>query len=204
MKNIIILFSLLLLTAGVCRAQTSLERGVVEEMNHARTKPQQYAQFLKDHRRLYKGSYIILPRSNVRIATAEGVGAVDEAIRFLLKQKPLGRLEASKGLAGAAADLVRDQSRSGDTGHYGRSSGSMGSRIERHGTWQGSIGENIGYGFDDPRWVVMQLIIDDGVRGRGHRKNIFNPAFKRVGVACGPHAVYGSMCVTDFAEGFSR
>lgn len=80
----------------------------------------------------------------------------------------------------------------------------MRQRIESHGEWRAEIGENISYGFNDPRQVVIQLIVDDGVRNRGHRINIFNPAFHRVGVACGPHAGYGSMCVMDFAGGFSR
>lgn len=39
-------------------------------------------------------------------------------------------------------------------------------------------GENIDYGDKDPLGVILSLAIDDGVEGRGHRKNIFNKAFK--------------------------
>jgi len=204
MKTIILTLFLLLIGVGVSSAQSSLERNVIEEMNLARTKPRLYADYLKEYRKLYKGNYIYLSRSNVRIATSEGTSAVDEAIRFLLRQKPISPLQSSSGLAAAAADLVEDQSSSGDTGHSGRVNGSMDRRIERHGEWQGSIGENISYGYDNARFVVIQLIVDDAVLGRGHRKNIFNPAFRRAGVACGPHAEYGAMCVIDYAGGFSR
>jgi uncharacterized protein YkwD len=202
-KKICILI-LTLVSATPVFAQSSLEKGVLDELNLARTKPAAYAGLLKKYRRLYRGKSIFLPESNVGIHTAEGVRAVDEAVRFLAGQKPMSYLGSSRGLAEAAADLADEQGNSGATGHNGRESGSMIQRIERHGQWQVEIGENISYGYEDPRLVVMQLIVDDGVRGRGHRKNIFNPVFRVAGVACGPHAGYGSMCVIDFAGGFSR
>lgn len=204
MKKIAVITLMLLAGTSVSKAHGSLERNVIDEMNIARTKPRLYADYLKQYRKLYRGSNMYVAGGRVRIATSEGVGAVDEAIRFLRRQKPLASLVPSRGLSEAAEDLVEDQGHTGETGHYGRSSGSMRERIERHGHWRGGIGENIGYGFRDPRWVVIQLIVDDGVRDRGHRANIFNPAFRRAGAASGNHADYGTMCVIDFAEGINR
>jgi uncharacterized protein YkwD len=204
MKKLVFILAVILSLAGVCRAHASLESGVIAELNLARTQPRLYAGYVREYRKLYHGSYIVLPGSGVRIATSEGTRAVDEAIRYLMRQRPVPALEPSRGLAGAAADLVEDESSTGDTGHYGRTSGSMSRRIERYGQWQGEIGEVIGYGYRDPRMVVIQLIVDDGVSNRGHRRNIFNPVFRRAGAACGGHPEFGTMCVVDFAAGFSR
>jgi uncharacterized protein YkwD len=45
-------------------------------------------------------------------------------------------------------------------------------------------------------------MIDDGVKSRGHRSNIFNPAFRTVGVGVADHKVYGKIIVFDYAGGF--
>ena len=72
----------------------------------------------------------------------------------------------------------------------------------RHGKWPKTCGENIAFGPDEAREVVMQLIIDDGVASRGHRVNIYKKDFKVVGISTGAHKKYGRMCTMDFAGGF--
>jgi uncharacterized protein YkwD len=62
------------------------------------------------------------------------------------------------------------------------------------------IGENIAYGPTSARGMVLQLIIDDGMPDRGHRKNFFTPGFTQAGVACADHPDYQTICVIDFCN----
>jgi uncharacterized protein YkwD len=175
---------------------------VLAEINLARTAPRTYAGFLREFRGLFRGNYFVLPESDIHIQTNEGVKAVDEAIRVLSRRKPLPPLTWSVGLAAAAAELAKEQGESGAIGHGGVQGPGMRERINRHGKWNRQIGENIGYGPKGARNMVMQLIVDDGVADRGHRKNIFSTAFRTAGAACGSHPGFGSMCVMDFADVF--
>ncbi len=174
------------------------DRAVMEEMNQARTEPLIYAEYLKEFRKNFEGKFYRLPGTVIDVETSEGVAAVDEAIKFLGSQKPLPALEWSQGLADAAAELVEEQGKSGATGHNGLKSGGILARVKRHAIKGRMIGENIAYGPSSARGMVMQLLIDDGVPNRGHRKNQFNPNFDRAGVFCGSHPRYETMCVIDF------
>ena len=66
----------------------------------------------------------------------------------------------------------------------------------------GAVGENIDYGSRDARAIVVRLIVDEGIAGRKHRANIFNKTYRVAGIAAGPHARFGAMCVMDFAGDF--
>lgn len=196
-----VLFSLLWLPREGGAAD--MAREVLAEINLVRTRPALYADYLRDFRRSFRKD---LYRLNERtfIDTEEGVAAVDEAVRFLEQQEPLEALSWSAPLARAAAELVRESAETGDTGHFGRRSGGPGKRIGKYGEWVGKVAENIGYGPMGARLMVMQLIIDDGVPARGHRKNIFSRDFRLGGVECGSHPRYRHMCVIDFATGFRQ
>ena len=158
---------------------------ILAEVNLARTQPQHYAQIVEG--RFGSG----------------GSSAVREAVRFLQKAKPLRPLAYSTGLNASAWSHVADAGPRGAMGHSGSGGSSPFSRMSRQGRWIGRAGENIYYGPQDARGIVVALIIDEGVFGRGHRKNIFSPAFAVAGVAHGGHARYGAMCVMDFATGFT-
>jgi len=127
---------------------------------------------------------------------------VDEAIDFLKQVKRMSALKASEGLFLAAKDHVEDTGKKGLVGHDGSDGSTAVQRMERYGKWEKTAGENVAYGVDKARDIVIQLIVDDGVPGRGHRANIFNADYRAVGVAMGSHRTYRSMCVIDFAGGF--
>jgi uncharacterized protein YkwD len=64
------------------------------------------------------------------------------------------------------------------------------------------MGENIEFGSQvfgyNAQAVLISLIIDDGVPSRSHRLRIFDSEMAQVGVSCGEHSVYGSMCTLDY------
>jgi len=177
-------------------------REVIREMNLARQNPALYATFVQELRGRMNGNVLVLP-GRTRIRTKEGTAAVDEAIRFLQREQPLQPLAVSRGMSRAAADHCADQA-SGGFGHEGRDRSHAGERIARYGTSNGCWGENISYGKSSARDVVIALIIDDGLRARKHRKNIFNPAFNYAGAAFGRHARFGTVCSMDFAGGYAE
>jgi uncharacterized protein YkwD len=177
---------------------SQLEKEVVKELNLARTAPGAYVEYLIDFKRFYIGKHIRIA-GRTPVVTQEGATAVNEAIDFLQNVEPVSPLYVSKGLSLAAKSHVEDQGPEGLMSHQGSDNSSPIDRMMRYGKVRGAYGENIGYGEFSAREIVMQLIIDDGVQDRGHRDYIFKDDFKVVGVACGDHKAFGTMCVMDFA-----
>jgi uncharacterized protein YkwD len=175
---------------------------VISEMNLARQNPALYADFIEELCGHFDGRVLVLP-GQTRIYTKEGLGAVNEAIRFLRSVRPQQALILSEGMSRGAADHCADQA-GGEIGHGGTDSSNPGARMSRYGVWGGSWGENIAYGKTNARDIVIALIIDDGLRARKHRKNIFNPNFNYAGVASGPHARYRTVCSIDFAGAYTE
>jgi uncharacterized protein YkwD len=176
-------------------AQTPFEREVLAALNAARTDPAAYAEGLRQYRGYFRDNLLRYPGTAEDIETEEGVAAVDEAAAFLDRQRPLLPLEPAPLFMASARDLVIDQAEGG-TGHDSRDGSSPADRARRHGGG-GFVAEVIAYGPADAADVVRQLIVDDGVADRGHRVILYSPELRFVGVACGPHAEYRTMCVID-------
>jgi uncharacterized protein YkwD len=182
---------------------TALEKQVVAEINRVRTNPRAYAKHVKELKKYFDGNLLKFP-GEIALQTNEGEAAVDECYEALMAAEPVDSLKPSKGMSRAAKDHAEDQGETTSTGHTGSDGSTPFDRLGRYGEWLRTAGENIDYGNNNGRRIVLSLLIDDGVASRGHRKNILNPEYKVIGVACGPHQQYRHMCVIDFAGGFKK
>jgi len=146
-----------------------------------------------------------------RVATVSLTGlprAISSIDLALFPGSPFGTqpnaLALSAGLTQTARDQANDQQRTGGVGHTGSDGSTTVTRIQRYGTWHVTYDENIAYSPLVPGSDVIQnLLIDDGVPDRGHRRNIFDQSVKVVGIACAPHPRFGSVCVIVQAGGFT-
>ena len=86
------------------------------------------------------------------------------------------------------------------TGHQGSDGSDTSDRLERYGRWSGGIAENISYGKDYGINVVMQLLVDDGVPSRAHRRNLFDEDFTVTGIFSGPHKTMLKMTCINYAD----
>lgn len=176
-----------------------LERQVLAAINQARANPAAYAETLRRYRGYFQDKVVHFPGNPVGLRTKEGPAAVDEAIAFLSRQQPLPPLGDAPILARAAADHAADLGPGGRTGHKGQDGSGPGDRVRRHGGG-GAIAETISYGAADAAGVVRQLVVDDGVPSRGHRKILFDPTYRFAGAGCGGHAAHRSMCVINLSS----
>lgn len=174
----------LLLAAILPASADDLPGRVLQEINLARTDPSAYAGIV------------------AQSASATDPRATREAVDFLRRARPLQPLRWSEAMSAGALLHVLQQGHDGGMWHVGRGRSRSWDRLSEFGEWKGAVGENIHYGPATARGIVVALIVDAGVRGRGHRKNIFTPAFNVAGVAQGSHSRFGAMCVINFAGDF--
>ena len=193
-------------TASKVKYLSNLEKDVILHLNMVRSNPPKYARdFIAPRSRYYKGKLYREPWEPSNFAgyvKQEGVEAVRECVSAMEQTSSVALLRPSKGLTLAAADHAVDQFHTGDTGHIGSDGSKTLTRFARHGWWQTIMGENISYGPVTGREIVVGLLVDDGIRDRGHRENILNSQFRVVGVSIQKHPVYRYVCVIDFAGAF--
>lgn len=180
-----------------------LEKEVIYEINLFRSDPATYSKkYIEPLKNNYDRKILHYP-GDKSIRTMEGVRALNECVEELKRKPARSLLYPNQELSLAAREHQRDQQKTGKTGHIGNNGSTMKERVERYGNWLYRIGENIAYGNTSARQIVVFLLIDDGVKDRGHRATLLSPDFNLVGVACGSHPVYETMCVLEFAGGMA-
>ncbi|MEE3448101.1 MAG: CAP domain-containing protein [Bacteroidales bacterium] len=113
--------------------------------------------------------------------------------------KNLPMLKPNSRLAKAAKVHVDDIGPKGLTQHESSDGTATFTRVRKYYNG-GYMGENISFGYSSAMDIVLQLLVDDGVESLGHRHNILNKSFIRIGISIGSHKQYRSCCVQDFSD----
>lgn len=184
-------------------ASSSNEQAVLEEINAARAEPEKYIKYLEDYKKAFKGNTVFLP-NYLQVQTNEGVAPIDEAIAYLKQISKLGGYKFSDGLSKISNAQLTDLEENPSLGHKGKDGSNLQRRFAKFGSSGNFSAENISLYSEVPRQIVLMMIVDDGVQSRIHRKNIFSPNFKFVGIAFGKGRVGQGLCVVDFADSFAE
>lgn len=196
-------------TAKDVTYMSAIEKEIIHETNKARWDPMRYVQeVIEPARKLYSGLNLMVA-GKYRAVTREGVSALNECIREMENYSKQGVFlwaEPLEAFYEIALIHTSDQSKNGGTGHRGKDGRESRERIfsvvERGSPYSDAI-ENIAYGkwCDMAQWVVFQLLVDDGVSNRVHRKNIFIPSIKQIGVSVQSHPTLGIVAVQILGYG---
>ena len=177
-----------------------LTKQIFVEHNKIRTDPSSYIEIVEGQMKFFRGDILSRPGENP-IQTSEGKTAYQEAIEFLKRQKPVPELKLDANLSKASQDHVNDIGPKGVASHDSHDGKNVSDRIERYCEWDTSCCENIDFGCFTAVDVILTFLIDDGIKDRNHRKNIFNPNLLFMGVASGKHEAYEHVTVCDYVAG---
>jgi len=177
-----------------------LSNSIVVEHNNVRRDPKSYIPILEKYITYFKGTIIYKP-NEIPIQTNEGVKAYEDAIQFLKEQAPVSDFLFEERLSKSCLDHVNDVGPKGMISHESSDGKTVTDRIEKFAEWDGACAENIDFGSKTGVDVVVGIIVDDGVPNKGHRRNLFSPDLKIMGVSSGLHKDYDVISVIDYVGG---
>ncbi len=178
------------------------EREMVYEINRLRSDPARYAKAfitirlnnaLKDLKDYGRGdsnyslttTYVNNKPSKVdttwHYVNEENVKALQTVYDTLLKLKPLSILKPDEGIYKACIKHAKDQGPTNNVNHQGRDGSWPNERIMKFSPKMEDGNENLAYNGNAPvRIIVLQLLVDEGIPGYGHRYNMLNAKWTHV------------------------
>lgn len=161
---------------------TVSEVDVLKEINLARAKPKEYVKT--------RLTPLVTSEKNAYQT------ALAELISELNKMGPVSELKFSTQLHDAAAEYVEsavDKTKLDSESQWL-------ARIEKFVPNWKKAGEVISGGCYTAKDIALQLLIDNGVAKRGHRRILLNGDLNQAGVAIGENSKFGIMCCIDLAK----
>lgn len=156
---------------------------VVDEINALRANPRVYVENLHD-----------------QLASRLRTRQLMDAFTAVAEMPPAPPLRLDPRLGQAAWAQAQQLGLSGLMTHTGAGGSTPGSRIREAGVISTLTAEELAFGQSTAQDVVLQLILDAGVPGAPHRRDLLNPVFTMAGAACGPHKGQRFVCVIDLSN----
>lgn len=150
------------------------EKELIKEINYVRQYPKVYAQIISQ--------YMAEKSKKNGGLEPDEYKALVELIEQLNKMKPVQTLNPTQCIYQAAKKHGLDMKAKAFVAHTGSDNSEPEDRMEKTCKNIISSGENIGGGDFSPRISLFELLIDDGISGRGHRENILRAEWSSIGV----------------------
>jgi uncharacterized protein YkwD len=193
-------------TAKHCSYMKQEEREMIREINLLRSNPAGYLQFitpllkqaattLRKEGKGYKNYSLTISTTTVgekattttdttwHYTHVEELAALQSLVKDLKKMKPLSILQPDSGIYNAVKYYGADQDKHAWNLHHTGSDGSQPwDRIIRFSPRMRTGNENIAgrYPMASPREIVIQLLVDSGIPGYGHRYNLLDRLWTHV------------------------
>ena len=177
-------------------ACSHIKREVISESNRIRTNPKAYIPILEEYLQNFDGNLLKFPGKNELLETEEGPRAYKEAIEFLKNQKPINIIEFDEEASKVAEEYAKFLSNSKEEQIEDETQ--IEQRVEKYIDYDYAISESIDFGGSSGVEVIVNLLVDDGVKDRIHRENLFSNKFEYYGVAVFEHKEYDFCTVIDY------
>jgi len=191
-------------TAKDCQYMTAAEREMIYEINKLRSDPSSYLQYILPLLESAKKTVKIYGKGpknySLRFSSTHGtdknnidttwhyqyeeeVKALESLVKDLKKIKSLSVLKPDPGIYAAAIQHAKDQEEhEWKLAHTGTDGSAPWDRIKRNSEQMDFGNENIAGQSGQPtsRDIVIQLLVDSGIPGYGHRYNMLDPQWTHV------------------------
>jgi len=162
-------------TATNAAYMTMREKEMIKEINLIRSNPQAYIPIVEQFREKLKQTNFVDPNQiNMEME------AVNSLVSELGALQPLSILKPRPTLHESAKKHGLELKQHNRTGHNGIDGSWPWDRIKRDDPQAGPSGENLVGGVPGVRDAVLTLLVDTGIPGYGHRKNLLDKRWEYV------------------------
>ena len=174
-----------------------IKNEVIYEANRIRKNPKAYIPILEEYLENFDDNRLKMPDKNECIETQEGPKAFKEAIEFLKNQKPINEIEFDEEASKVAEEYAKILATSGEE-VQAEDESHIQERVEKYIDYDYAISECIDFGGSTGKEVIVNLLVDDGVKFRTHRQNLFSDKYQYYGVAVTDHPEYDYCTIIDY------